>query len=154
MRQSRFRQVRNSDLSRWLVELAKAARTLLRADPAPTLEEARHLEHLLIRHLSSRPAEPHHGQPAVEQRMLALARRLPTQRRRWAANYWPAELLEFDFTLAWSRLAVLAGGAGLGFMVGLTDPHLPDLRPASSVIAESDLSMIVFEADPLSGMRP
>jgi hypothetical protein len=53
-------------------------------------------------------------------------------------------------------MAALAGIAGLGFMVGLSDLNLPGVRgmAASSGGTDSDLSMIVFDQDPLSGLRP
>jgi hypothetical protein len=161
MRTARFRHLLDAhgpELTQWPAELAGAARKLVLRDAsaAQELEAAQRLERLLAGHLR---AEPNHGGRAWSEgdtvsRIVTAMEPLPPQRRGWLASWWPAELLEFDLAPAWSRLAVLAGVASLGFMVGLTDANLPGLRSKPAVVSEGDLSMIVFEPDPLSGMRP
>jgi hypothetical protein len=39
-------------------------------------------------------------------------------------------------------------------MIGLSEPGLIGGRGTTSVAADADLSLIVFEADPLPSMRP
>jgi hypothetical protein len=161
MRTARLRQLLDAhgpELTQWPADLASAARKLVLRDAsaAQELEAAQRLERLLAGHLRS---EPNHGGRALSEadtvsRILTAMEPLPPQRRGWLASWWPAELLEFDLAPAWSRMAVLAGIASLGFMVGLTDASLPGLRFKPAVVSEGDLSMIVFEPDPLSGMRP
>jgi hypothetical protein len=156
MRNARFQhllETRGPDLCRWPPELASAARILVAADAAVAneLEKTRRLEVLLTYHLNSKiygatSAQPDSGQLA--RRMTALQGPLPLQRRRWLTK-WPAELLESDFTPAWPRVAVLAGVASLGFMVGLTDLNLLGLPGLFPIAPESDFSMIVFEPEPL-----
>jgi hypothetical protein len=116
-------------------------------------EADQRLERLLARHLSSNGAWPCEDE-SIARLTSTVSGPLPRQRRPWVANWWPIELLHFDFAPAWSRVAVLAGGASLGFMIGLTNPSLPGSRTAPVNVSEGDLSMIVFEPDPLSDMRP
>jgi hypothetical protein len=74
-----------------------------------------------------------------------LAGPLPPQRR---ATWWPQLLLDWQFTPAWPRMAALAGCAALGFFVGsATIDRL--VAPANT-----DLALIAFEPEPLTGLRP
>jgi hypothetical protein len=74
---------------------------------------------------------------------------LPPQKRapRWS---WPQLLLDWQFAPAWPRMVALAGCAALGFVAGSagTD-HLG--RHAG---ARSDIAQLVFEPEPLTGLRP
>jgi len=162
MRIARFRRlldIHGPDLSRWPPLLVQPARRLVSIDPAAAreLEIARHLDALIVGYMQRVPTGTAAARDAMVRRTLgALGGSLPPQRRHWMTAWLPAVLLEFDFAPAWPRMAALAGIAGLGFMVGLSDLNLPGVRgmAASSGGTDSDLSMIVFDQDPLSGLRP
>jgi hypothetical protein len=68
-------------------------------------------------------------------------------------------LLEFDFAPAWPRFATLLAVGLLGFAVGLSDVGMAlTKRSAAAIIGPpaasgSDLSVMLFEPDPLSTMR-
>src|SRR5207248_2624685 len=131
MRMSRFRhllETHGPDLSSWPPELASPARVLVsrQSQAARELAAAQHLEELIAHHFSS-PAGQVHFASAAARVITALGAGLPAQRRSWLANWWPVELLDVDFAPAWRRLAVLAGIAGLGFILGLADPTRPGL---------------------------
>ena len=72
---------------------------------------------------------------------------------------FPAALLEFDLALAWPRFAALVAIAVLGFAVGLSDTGMALTKKSASAVvgtsagADSDLSLVLFEPDPLSAMR-
>jgi hypothetical protein len=162
MRISRFRRLLDtygSDLSRWPPLLLQAAQRLVSTEPAAARELAiaRHLDALIVGYMQRGPTGTAQARDAMARRTLAaLGGSLPPQRRHWMTGWLPAVLLEFDFAPAWPRMAALAGIAGLGFMVGLSDLNFPGVRgmAASSGGTDSDLSMIVFDQDPLSGLRP
>jgi hypothetical protein len=70
---------------------------------------------------------------------------LPQQKR---PTLWPQFLLDWQLTPAWPRMAALAGCAALGFIVGsATIDHL-------AAPAHADLTLIAFEPEPLTGLRP
>jgi len=162
MRIARFRRLLDThgpDLSRWPPLLVQPARRLVSIDPAAAreLEIARHLDALIVGYMRRVPTGTVAARDAMVRRTLAaLSGSLPPQQRHWMTTWLPAVLLEFDFAPAWPRMAALAGIAGLGFMVGLSDLNLPGVRGmvSSSGGTDSDLSMIVFDQDPLSGLRP
>jgi hypothetical protein len=162
MRIARFRRLLDAhgpDLSRWPSLSVPPARQLLSTDPAAAreLEIARHLDALIVDYMRRGPGGTLEARNAMAQRTLAaLGGSLPPQRHYWLTAWLPAVLLEFDFAPAWPRMAALAGIAGLGFMVGLSDLNLPGGRGlvSSTSGTDSDLSMIVFDQDPLSGLRP
>jgi hypothetical protein len=162
MKIARFRRLLDtygSDLSRWPPLPVQAARRLISSDPvaARELAIARHLDALIGGYMQHEPTGTAQARDVMAQRTLAaLGGALPPQQRDWMTGWLPAVLLEFDFAPAWPRMAALAGIAGLGFMVGLSDLNLPGVRgmAASSGGTDSDLSMIVFDQDPLSGLRP
>jgi len=77
--------------------------------------------------------------------MAKLRGPLPQQQR---PTLWPQFLLDWQFTPAWPRMAALASCAALGFIVGsATIDHL-------AAPANADLTMIAFEPEPLTGLRP
>ena len=162
MRIARFRRLLDAhgpDLSRWPPLLVQPAQRLLSTDPAAAreLEIARHLDALIVDYMRRGPAGTLEARNAMARRTLAaLGGSLPPQQRHGLTAWLPAVLLEFDFAPAWPRMVALAGIAGLGFMVGLSDLNLPGGRGlmSSSAGSDSDLSMIVFDQDPLSGLRP
>ncbi len=70
---------------------------------------------------------------------------LPQQKR---PTLWPQFLLDWQFRPAWPRMAALAGCAALGFIAGsATIDHL-------AAPAHADLTLIAFEPEPLTGLRP
>ena len=59
------------------------------------------------------------------------------------------------FTPAWPRIAALSSVAVIGFAIGLAefdDPPAEGLRAVA--MADADVSSIVFEPEPLTGLRP
>jgi hypothetical protein len=162
MRIARFRRLldaHGADLSRWPPLSVEPARRLIAIDPAAAreLEIARRLDALIVDYMQRAPAGTLEARNAMARRTLAaLGGSLPPQRRHWLTAWLPGVLLEFDFAPAWPRMVALAGIAGLGFMVGLSDLNLPGARGlvSSNGGTDSDLSMIVFDQDPLSGLRP
>lgn len=154
MRIARFRQLleaKGPDLSGWPAPWADAARQLVATDAtaARELDTARRLERLIIRHLNQPEGDAGDADAIV--RRLGTA--LPPQRSHWFAAWLPLELLSFDFSPSWPRVAALAAVAGLGFVFGLTDLGLVGTR-GTSISADTHLSVIVFEAEPLPGLSP
>lgn len=154
MRIARFRRLleaRGPDLSRWPAPGADAARRLVSTDAAAAgeFETARRLDMLIVRHMAREASDPVRAKAIIER----LGGPLPPQRSRRLTAWLPVELLSFDFSPSWPRVAALAAVAGLGFIFGLSDASLVGAR-GTSVSSDSDLSMIVFEPDPLAGMRP
>jgi anti-sigma factor RsiW len=147
-----------ADLSRWPAGTRIAAERLIAANPDARAAhaQARSFDARLRQHLRKR-ADPR----ASAARVLArLDNPLPPQRRPLVPIWWPAALLGSDFAPAWSGCAALAAVALLGFVVGLsgagsalTPGPYQTVRSASAG-TDSDLSMIVFEPDPLSALRP
>ena len=82
--------------------------------------------------------------------MAKLGGTLPPQKpaTRWS---WPQLLLDWQFAPAWPRMVALAGCAALGFIAGSAGTeHLG--RHATGV--RSDIAQLVFEPEPLTGLRP
>jgi hypothetical protein len=92
-------------------------------------------------------------------RVLARLSPLPMQRSGIWSRLVPPALLEFDFAPAWPRFATLLAVGLLGFAVGLSDVGMAlTKRSAAAIIGPpaasgSDLSVMLFEPDPLSTMR-
>jgi hypothetical protein len=86
--------------------------------------------------------------------MARLAGPLPRQKM----PFWrlPAVLLDWQFALAWPRVAALAGCAVLGFATGLAGiDRRYDQPPASYSLANiTDPGSSMFEPGPLTGGRP
>jgi hypothetical protein len=89
-------------------------------------------------------------------RVLAAlaAQPLPPQRHRWWAL--PTALLNVDFTPAWPRVAALAGVAVLGFAIGLVSLDVRDGAASTDATLRADagLSVVAFEPEALTGVRP
>jgi hypothetical protein len=143
-----------TDPARWPADRWRAAQALLASDPAArqTLEAAQRLEDAL-RHAAAPEGDE---LAAVERVMAALAGPLPPQRPRWAARWWPGELLNLEFSPAWPRLAALTAVAMVGFAFGLADTDLvgavtPGLRGGGG--SPDDVMSAVFEPDLLPGIR-
>jgi hypothetical protein len=102
------------------------------------------------------------GETSDETMLRVLARLeapLPPQRRGLFPRLLPTALLEFDLAPAWPRFAALVGIMVLGFAVGLSDTGMALTKKSASTIighsarSDSDLSLVLFEPDPLSAMR-
>jgi hypothetical protein len=78
--------------------------------------------------------------------MAKLGGDLPPQKH---ATIWPPFLLDWQFAPAWPRMAALAGCAALGFIVGSASI---DRLIAQNTSA--DLTLVAFEPEPLTGLRP
>ena len=110
------------------------------------------LDALLAAHLR----QDSRGEDTAAARVLArLAKPLPRQKSRLPSR-WPGVLLDWEFAPAWPRVAALAGCAALGFTIGLAglDRHMEWSGAVYSVAMTSDLSALVFEPEPLTGLRP
>ena len=77
---------------------------------------------------------------------------LPPQQRAFA--WWPAALMERDFTPAWPRVAALACAAVLGISIGLSNI-------GARIVVDLDLVRVasaddgnVFDVDSVAGLRP
>jgi len=145
--------------SAWPANLRSAAERLIAADPAAAdaRERARQLDALIAREMAAAPqADDAASQASASRVMAALAARsLPPQHRAW--RWWPAELVSFDFAPAWPRIAVLASVGVLGFAFGLAvlDTGVgAGLSVTRTANADTDLSAIVFEPEPVTGLRP
>lgn len=140
-----------ADLAAWPQDQRMAAERFLATEPAArtALDKAERLDRLIARSL----AAGSRSQDASASRVLAaLARPLPPQRRPLLSWSWPTALLDVDFAPARLRIAALAGIAGLGVVLGLFGPDVTDagfLGPG----AATNLAT-VFEAEPLTGVRP
>jgi hypothetical protein len=142
--------VHGADPARWPPAERPAAERLLATDrdAVTALAKTRALDALIAR--DPGPA----GADASRVLYAIGARRLPPQRRHWLWRRWPAELLNFDFTPAWPRLAALASVAVLGFVIGLTDLAGPNSEEAGMTVADSDIGAVVFAPDPLPETTP
>jgi hypothetical protein len=151
----RLLDAHGADVSRWPRQYRERAEPLLAAsaEARAALASARQLDALLLRGHAV-----HRDDPAVARVLHRLEAPLPRQRR--SLKWWPTALLEFDFAPAWPRFAALAGVAALGFAVGLSDVGMALTKKSASVVvgtatsSDADLSLLVFEPDPLSAMRP
>ena len=83
------------------------------------------------------------------------AAKLPSQKGRWLAAWWPSALLDGNFAPAWPRLTTLAFGAALGIAIGLSSfgariaTNLDPWRVAST----DDVRTTIFDVDALPGLR-
>ena len=135
----------------WPADRRSAAARLLADEPQAraALERAGRLDAAIAQSLKATEADG--------RRVLAAlsAQPLPRQRRGlWAL---PAALLDVDFAPAWPRVAALAGVAALGFAIGLVGLDLGDgsiSAVAAASQADAGLSVIAFEPEPLTGVRP
>ena len=89
------------------------------------------------------------GDAGVARVMEKLAVPLPQQKR---PTQWPQILLDWQFAPAWPRLVALAGCAALGFAIG--SAGLTGLGESFAAADTTDLAFVVFEPEPLTGLRP
>ena len=143
----------------WAPDLRSAAEHLIATDPAAAAAQARarRLEALIARDIAPASQADDATTLAAASRILTAlaARPLPPQHRAW--RWWPAELVSFDFAPAWPRIAALASVGVLGFALGLVALGAgfgPGLSASRMANADTDLSAIVFEPEPVTGLRP
>lgn len=137
--------------ARWPAALRADAERLLAADANARAALARE-QRLAALVREDGPASDAATDRAARRVMTMLAAsELPPQHGGRLGRWWPAELFAFDLTLAWPRVAALAGVCVLGFALGITglDTRLAERTRTPPGI---DVSTIVFEPDP--GLRP
>jgi hypothetical protein len=79
-----------------------------------------------------------------------LSGALPPQKRSWLGSL-PELLLDWQFAPAWPRMAALATCAALGFIVGSAGINrIGAITPG----AHTNVAQLVFEPEPLTGLRP
>ncbi len=100
------------------------------------------IDEILTRHYARSDSDD-----AAAERVLARLGALPPQKHPlW--KRLPGILLDWQFAPAWPRMAALACCAAVGFAVGATGIDRI-VRPPSN-----DLTVAVFEPEPLTGLRP
>jgi hypothetical protein len=113
-------------------------------------------DEFIVRHLKA----PRHANERSAARVVSALtlRPLPQQRRSWFRS-WPSALLNSDFAPAWPRLAALACVALIGCTIGFFGPGTRAFQRtgwigAAALNADSDVSGLAFEAEPLTGAKP
>lgn len=141
-----------ADLSAWPRAQRAAAEHLLAAEPAARawLLRARQFDGLIARSMKAGSTSP---DVSADRVLAALARPLPPQRRSLLSWAWPAALLDVDLAPARLRIAALGGVACAGIVLGLFGPDVTDVGRTSAATTETNLAA-VFEAEPLTGVRP
>jgi hypothetical protein len=154
-------ETHGADPARWPEACRRSAQSLLAASAQAraALAEAESLDALIARHCARPTLGLERDEKGATARVLGRIEALPPQRRGLLPRLLPAPLLEFDLAPAWPRFAALVGIAVLGFAVGLSDTGMALTKQSASAIigssnsSDSDLSLILFEPDPLSAMR-
>jgi hypothetical protein len=155
-------ETHGTDPARWPDACREPAQDLLAADAEAraALASATSLEALIARYCARTSLGAERSEEQSMARVLGrIDAALPPQRRGLLPRLLPAALLEFDLAPAWPRFAALVGIAVLGFAVGLSDTGMALTKKSASAIigtpisSDSDLSLILFEPDPLSAMR-
>jgi hypothetical protein len=113
-------------------------------------------DEFIVRHLK---AGRRAGEGSAARVVSALAAKpLPRQRHSWLRS-WPNALLNSDFAPAWQRLAALACVALIGCTIGFFGPGTRAFQRTGWIVAaaqsaDSDVSGLVFEPEPLTGAKP
>jgi hypothetical protein len=102
------------------------------------------VDQALKQHFTRNAAEDDAGAARV---MAKLGGALPPQKRSWFKAL-PQLLLDWQFAPAWPRMAALAGCVALGFIAGHVG--IDRLVPG----AQTSVGQLVFEPEPLTGLRP
>jgi hypothetical protein len=125
-------------------------------NPAQSVEHR--LDELIARELR---AMPQAKDDALAGRILAAleAQPLPRQRRSLLSHWWPAALLDVDLAPAWPRVAALACAGMVGVALGLFGADIGAFEQngaaaASAATAETDVAALVFDPEPVTGVRP
>jgi hypothetical protein len=109
------------------------------------------LDEVIARHLHRDDAA---DELAAARVLKSLDGPLPRQRHS-LFDRLPSLLLTRDFAPAWPRLAALGCVALFGCMVGFVTPNLSVRKSSAMVrIAEVDGGSLVFDSDPITGVRP
>jgi hypothetical protein len=139
------------DLARWRDEHRAAAERLLAGEPAAmrVLDEARRLDGLIARAM-----QPDVQTASIDRVLGALAHPLPPQRRSLLSRLWPAALLDVDLAPARWRVAALAAVACLGVVLGLAGADIDAAEGRAAVASSENMLALVFEPEPLTGVRP
>jgi hypothetical protein len=93
-------------------------------------------------------------------RVISALSAMPLPRQRHSIfRSWPSALLNNDFAPAWPRIAALACVALVGCTVGFFGPGTRAFQRTGWIVAvaqnsDSDVSGLVFEAEPLTGAKP
>lgn len=152
-----------ADPAAWPPHMRSAAERLIAAEPRAreALEKSTRLDLLLARAMrADLPAATVPVDEAATGVVNALAAaELPRQRRGMLWWALPRPLLDLDFAPAWPRAAALASVAALGFAVGLFGLDLSTVdslsgAAASTAVTDTDLSVVAFDPEPLTGVRP
>lgn len=147
--------VHGTDASAWPADVRRKAEDFINSDAtaAQAYGRTRRLDELMGRVAASDLPHDAALQPSADRVLRALPAQLPPQKRAW--RWWPAELARFDFEPAWTRVAALASVAVVGFALGFAGL---DSVIAGGVTratqADTDLSAIVFDPEPATGLRP
>jgi hypothetical protein len=117
----------------------------------------RRLDELIAREARAMPEQS--KDDALAARVLATleARPLPQQRRSMLSHWWPTALLDVDLTPAWPRVAALACAGTLGVALGLFGADIgafDQSGAAAASAAETDVAALVFDPEPVTGVRP
>ncbi len=89
---------------------------------------------------------------AVDRVLKRLAGPLPHQHAPlWR---WPTALLDWQFALAWPRMAALAACLAFGFGIGISGLDRNISRDAGASANNLDFGTLVFEPETLTGGRP
>ncbi len=109
------------------------------------------IDEIIARHMHRGDAA---DEAAAAHVLKSISGPLPRQRHS-LFDHWPSLLLTRDFAPAWPRLAALGCVALFGCMVGFVTPNLSVRKSSAMVrIAEVDGSSLVFDSDPITGVRP
>jgi hypothetical protein len=124
----------------------------------PVQSVERRLDELIARELRAMPQQA--KDDALAARILAAldAQPLPRQRRSLLSRWWPAALLDVDLTPAWPRVAALACAGMVGVALGLFGGDIGAFEQsgaaAASAAVETDVAALVFDPEPVTGVRP
>jgi hypothetical protein len=152
-----------ADPAAWPPDRRVAAERLIADEPQAreAFERATRLDLLLSRALRSDllTARVPASEAATGLINALAAGSLPRQRRGILAWTAPSSLLDFEFAPAWPRLAALASVAILGFGIGLFGLDLNAVESlrgnaASATVADTDMNVVAFDPEPLTGVRP
>ncbi|MFG1374942.1 hypothetical protein V5F32_22410 [Xanthobacter oligotrophicus] len=139
-----------ADRALWPAGIRQEAERLARRDPAARalLKESDALHTRLVAATRSPPQDTASGRRVTA---ALFATPLPPQDQRGPAGWLPSWLVSLDLAPAWPSIALLAGMALLGFVIG-TGTGGFGLMPGelrAPQFSGGDVSTIVFEPDPL-----
>ena len=145
-----------ADLSAWPEQERASAERLMAAEPQAraAYDQARRLDDMLARELSVVPNVAKDDALAAHVLAALGSRPLPPQRRSILSGWWPTALLDVDLTPAWPRVTALACAGAVGVALGLFGADVSMLQMRGSAAAETDLAALVFDPEPVTGVRP